>query len=82
MVNLDIWRQFQEFIYAICLLNGRPVDGIASPIVEQNLKFVCSDNLYIYRDFVTISGFQREVLVKILDFPIHSIHFLFSLSSS
>ena len=27
------------------------------------------------------SGFQREVLVQILNFPIHSIHFHFSLSS-
>ena len=30
---------------------------------------------------MTISGFQGEVLVQILDFPIHSIHFHFSLSS-
>ena len=29
----------------------------------------------------TISGFQGEVLVQILDFPIHSIYFHFSLSS-
>ena len=33
------------------------------------------------RSFATISGFQGEVLVEILDFPIHSIHFHFSLSS-
>ena len=31
--------------------------------------------------FSTISGFQGEVLVQILDFPIHSIHFHFSVSS-
>ena len=33
------------------------------------------------RSFVTILGFQGQVLVQILDFPIHSIHFHFSLSS-
>ena len=33
------------------------------------------------RSFATYSGFQGEVLVQILDFPIHSIHFHFSLSS-
>ena len=33
------------------------------------------------RSFATISGFQGEVLVQILDFPILSIHFHFSLSS-
>ena len=31
--------------------------------------------------FATISGFQGEVLVRILDFPIYSVHFHFSLSS-
>ena len=31
--------------------------------------------------FATISGFQGEVLVQILDFPMYSIHFHFSLSS-
>ena len=33
------------------------------------------------RSFATISGFQGEVLVQILDFPILSIHFHFSLST-
>ena len=33
------------------------------------------------RSFASISGCQGEVLVQILDFPIHSIHFHFSLSS-
>ena len=32
------------------------------------------------RSFETISGFQREVLVQILDFPIYSIYLYFSLS--
>ena len=32
------------------------------------------------RSFETISGFQREVLVQSLDFPIYSIYFHFSLS--
>ena len=33
------------------------------------------------RSFATISGCQGEVLVQILDFPILSLHFHFSLSS-
>ena len=55
------------------------------PTVSPHINRLLQGHPRAFREgevkFASISGFQGEVLVEILDFPIYSIHFHFSLSS-